>query len=221
MTERDNTPRDPYVGYTHRFFRRWLPVYDLCAFIIAPIYNAAAKELPCGPGKTVLDICAGTGEMSVRCARAGSPVVAVDITPEMLGKAQRKSGDLPIRFALMDARQLGYPDDTFDLAVISLALHDMPRKVRVQVLREAARVARERLVVLDYDFPRGMPLRRMWIAAVDLFESAYFRRSAEEGLDAVFEDAGLGGLARRRRGLPLFAVYTIDLRAPAGNEGPQ
>jgi ubiquinone/menaquinone biosynthesis C-methylase UbiE len=157
--------------------------------------------------------------MSIRCARAGSPVVAVDITPEMLGKALRKSGGLPIRFALMDARQLDYADATFDYAVISLALHDMPRKARVQVLREAARVARERLVVLDYDFPRGMPLRRAWIAMVDLFESAYFRRCVEEGLDAVFEEAGIGGLPRRRTGLPLFAVHTFDLRAASGAGG--
>jgi ubiquinone/menaquinone biosynthesis C-methylase UbiE len=52
---------DAYVGYTHRFFRKWLPFYDLCALVIAPIYRVAAKQLLCGPGKTVLDICAGTG----------------------------------------------------------------------------------------------------------------------------------------------------------------
>jgi hypothetical protein len=62
-----------------------------------------------------------------------------------------------------------------------------------------------------------MPLRRCWIAAVDLFESAYFRRCVEEGLDALFDEAGLGQLPRRRRGLPLYAVHTIDLRAAAGN----
>jgi demethylmenaquinone methyltransferase/2-methoxy-6-polyprenyl-1,4-benzoquinol methylase len=208
--------RDPYVGYTRRFFRKWLPVYDLFALCIAPVYRAAAREVPCAPGRTGLDVCAGTGEMAIRCARAGSPVTAVDITPEMLGQARRKAGDLPICFAIMDARRLSHADGTFDCAVISLALHDMPRKVGVQVLREAARVTRERLIVTDYDFPRSLPLRRLWIALVDLFESAYFRRCAEEGIEPLFADAGLAARARRRRGrLPLFAIWSIDLRGAA------
>ena len=203
--------RDPYVGYTHRFFRKWLPVYDAFALSIAPVYRAAAKALDGGPGRTLVDLCTGTGEMAIRCARRGFDVTAVDITPDMLDKARRKARDLPIRFAVMDARELGFTDSSFDDAVLSLALHDMPRKVRVQVLREAARVTRERLVILDYDFPRHLPLRRLWIGSVDLFESAYFRLAVDEGLEPLFAEAGLANLPRRRKGLPLFAVHTIEL----------
>jgi hypothetical protein len=67
-------------------------------------------------------------------------------------------------------------------------------------------------VILEYDFPRRMPLRRAWIRGVALFESAYFARFAEQGLEPALVASGLAGLPRRRRGLPLFAIHSIDLR---------
>jgi ubiquinone/menaquinone biosynthesis C-methylase UbiE len=212
-----------YVRYTHGFFRKWLPVYDLFAWCIAPIYRVAARELHGGPSRrTLIDLCTGTGEMALRCARAGWTVTAVDITAEMLDKARRKAGDLPIKLAVADARHLPYATAAFDAGVLSLALHDMPRKVRVQVLREATRVARERLLVLDYDFPPRMLLRRTWIRLIDLFESAYFRAFVEDGgLEPLLVEAGLGNLPRRRRGQPLFAVHVIELGRADENAEPE
>jgi ubiquinone/menaquinone biosynthesis C-methylase UbiE len=217
-TTGSRTGNDPYIGYTRRFFRKWVPVYDLFAGSIAPVYAAAARRIPDDPQRTVIDICCGTGEMTVRCARRGSPVVAVDVTREMLEKARRKADGLPVQFLELDARRLPFADRTFDTAVLSMALHDMPRRVRFHVLREAKRVTRSRLVVMDYDFPAAAALRRPLIAAVNLFESAYFRRFAETGLGTLLRDAGLADRIVERRRLPLFAVYTLDLdgAAPAG-----
>ncbi|MCP3960665.1 MAG: class I SAM-dependent methyltransferase, partial [bacterium] len=126
---------DAYIAYTHRFFTRWVPVYDLFARSIFYAYRAAVRSLEPRRGRSILDLCTGTGEIALRCARQGAEVTGIDVTPAMLARARRKKGELAVRFQLMDARRLAFPDASFDRVVISFALHDMPRRVRLEVLR--------------------------------------------------------------------------------------
>lgn len=68
------------------------------------------------PGKRLLDIGAGTGQASIRLARAGYDVTAVDISPAMLRQAEAKPGAEDVRFVVADVRNL--PDlGTYDVAV--------------------------------------------------------------------------------------------------------
>jgi len=202
---------DPYIEYTHRFFAKWLPVYDWFAGSIAHVYRRAAR---CAGTGTVLDICTGTGEMSTRCARAGAEVTAVDITKSMLERARAKAAGLGIRFEIMDARRLEFPDDSFDVAVLSFALHDMPRKVRLEVLREARRVSREKIVILDYAFPRNRILRAPLIRMVRLFETAYFRQFAGEGVFPLLAEADLQATETIPLFPPLFAIHVVTHPTP-------
>ncbi len=201
---------DAYLAYTHRFFRKWAPLYDAFAAPIGFAYRAAVRAIAPDPGLTVLDLCTGTGKIALRCARAGALVTAIDITPEMLAKARHKAGALPIGFALMDARHLPFPDHHFAVTSLSFALHDMPRRVRLEVLREAARVTRNRLVILDYALPHNPLLHRTFTRAISLFESAYFPQFAHEGLSPLLLAAGLPQAATTTR-LPCFAVSTVNL----------
>ncbi len=200
---------DAYIAYTHRFFTRWVPVYDLFARSIFYAYRAAVRSLEPRPGRSILDVCTGTGEIALRCARQGAEVTGIDVTPAMLNRARRKKGDLPVRFQLMDARELAFPDASFDRAVLSFALHDMPRRVRLEVLREAARVARERLIILDYDFPRRRLLGPLLVWLVDLFESAYFKGFTREPTSALLREAGLESVCVRKA--LFFSVRVVDL----------
>jgi len=207
------TTADPYVAFTRRFFARWSPVYDLFAKPIGFAYAAAVRRAGARPGRTILDLCTGTGEIALRCARRGATVTAADMTPSMLlravGKA-RRSRRLPIRFAGLDARHLPFPGATFDAVILSFALHDMPRRVRIEVLCEAARVARETLVVLDYDVPRHTPWRQLVLKGLGLFETPYLAGFARDGGAAgALAEAGLTvkGTARPMPGL--FVVYEV------------
>ena len=200
---------DPYVAFTRRFFHRWSPLYDLFARPIGFAYAAAVRRAGARPGRTVLDLCTGTGEIALRCARRGARVTAVDLTPAMLARARRKARGLPVRFAEMDARRLAFADGSFDAVLLSFALHDMPRRARTQALREAARVAREAVVVLDYDVPRRGPLRRAVLAALRLFETPYLADFARQGTPAAIADAGLAMRAAARPLPGLFAVYLL------------
>jgi ubiquinone/menaquinone biosynthesis C-methylase UbiE len=205
------TAPEPYIAYTQRFFRTWLPVYDLFAALIVPAYRAAVRAVDPRPGLSVLDACSGTGEMAVRLARRGAEVTGIDVTEEMLAKARAKAAGLPATFHVMDARRLTFPDRSFDVVVLSLALHDMPRAVRQQVLREARRVARERIVVLDYDFPRRPAwLRRLLVAFVQLFETAYLTPFVRDGgVESQLEAAGLSAWRTRRLRPLTFAVHVV------------
>lgn len=206
---------DPYVSYIQHFFARWSRVYDLFARPIAFAYWAAARRAGAGPGRAVLDICTGTGEMALRCARLGADVTAIDVTASMLQRAMAKTRGLPIRFHLMDARHLEFPDGAFDVAVLSFAVHDMPRVARVAALREAARVAREAVVILDYDFPRREPWRAMVVGLVRLYETAYLPDFARQGLAPVLAEAGLE-IAAVSSPLPGFcAIHVVRRGAPA------
>jgi len=204
---------DPYVAFTRRFFARWSPVYDLFAKPIGFAYEAAVRKAGARPGRTVLDVCTGTGEIALRCARRGARVTAVDMTPSMLLRAVGKARRLrhpPIRFAGLDARALPFRDAAFDAVLLSFALHDMPRRVRGEVLREAARVARDRLVILDYDVPRREPWRRLILKGLGLFETPYLADFARQGGAAgAIAEAGLTVRETVRLMPGLFAVYVV------------
>jgi demethylmenaquinone methyltransferase/2-methoxy-6-polyprenyl-1,4-benzoquinol methylase len=160
----------------------------------------------------VLDVCTGTGEIARRCARQGAYVTAIDVTPAMLERARRKCRHLPARFLHMDARALDFPGRQFDVAVLSFALHDMPRRVRKEVLREVGRVTRQELIVLDYELPRSWPARILVRRLLSTFETAYFEQFAEQGAEAVLVASALGPVRRVRRFPPFFAIWSVDLR---------
>lgn len=204
---------DPYVAYLHRFFARWSPVYDLFAAPIGFAYRAAVGASGAAPGRSILDLCTGTGEIAGRVAGAGATVTAVDLTPGMLARARHKVGRLGVRLELADARALPFAAGAFDAAILSFALHDMPRPVRLLVLAEAVRVAREKVVVLDYAFPRGALARRLAVASLAWYETAYLRGFAREEVEELVADAGF--TARRLRSwLPLpFALWEIAPQA--------
>jgi len=74
----------------------------------------------------VLDVAAGTGHLSRAIAPHVRQVVALDLTPEMLDRAQSEAmeaGLSNIGFGQGDAAALTYADDTFDMVVSRLAIH--------------------------------------------------------------------------------------------------
>jgi demethylmenaquinone methyltransferase/2-methoxy-6-polyprenyl-1,4-benzoquinol methylase len=112
-------------------------------------------------GDRVLDLCCGTGSTtSYLAAKIGkdSKVEAIDLSEGQIAIAKRKTHPLNIEFAVMDASQTSFEDGVFDKVVIPHALHEMPRPVRSEVLREARRVLADggSLAVLEMDTPRSL-----------------------------------------------------------------
>lgn len=111
-------------------------------------------------GDHVLDICAGTGELSFLLARAVGPdgtVIGTDFCEPMLarakGKLQGSKGNLS--FTLADAKKLPFPDGSFDAVTVAFGMRNIPDTILA--LREIRRVLRPggRFLCLELTRPRG------------------------------------------------------------------
>lgn len=109
-----------------------------------------------GPA-SVLDVGTGSADgpiVLVRWARRHGRqlrVVASDNHPQMLEVARRRTAAFPdIRVEAADALNLPYRDGTFDVALLTLAMHHFEGENAVRVLREMSRVAHA-VVVSDLD----------------------------------------------------------------------
>jgi demethylmenaquinone methyltransferase/2-methoxy-6-polyprenyl-1,4-benzoquinol methylase len=117
------------------------------------------------PGCTVLDVAAGTGDLSLAFARTGVParVVATDFVPEMLdiarAKAQGWSGPTELVFELQDGQALTFADASFDVVTVSFGIRNMPG--RSAGFTEARRVLKEggRYLILEFTAPRNRVFR--------------------------------------------------------------
>lgn len=132
-------------------------------------------------GARVLDMGCGTGTQLDLYRGQGCRVAGVDPSPAMLRQARRKLGG-GVLLLQGDAARTPFAQRAFDLVLISMALHEMPPRVRGQVLDEARRLIgdRGRVLLVDYHpgplrFPRG-PLHRGLILVMETMAGAqHFR----------------------------------------------
>jgi ubiquinone/menaquinone biosynthesis C-methylase UbiE len=124
------------------------------------------------PGDHVLDIGAGTGDLSILAARLvgpGGSILATDISADMLNIAARvaqQEGLTNITTRVMDAQQLDLQDNAFDAVICRLALMLIPHYQ--QALREIRRVLKPggKLAALVWSAPEHNPLFALPLAIV-------------------------------------------------------
>ena len=98
-----------------------------------------------GDGASVIEVGAGTGNFVSLFAPVAGRLVATDLTPGMLRVAREMHA---IRLlACGDGARLPFADATFDLVTSAHAMHHIPEPV--PVLREMARIARNRILIVD------------------------------------------------------------------------
>jgi demethylmenaquinone methyltransferase/2-methoxy-6-polyprenyl-1,4-benzoquinol methylase len=121
------------------------------------------------PGQRVLDVAAGTGDLSRAFARKVGPtglVVMSDINGSMLraGRDRLIDSGVLVPTVLCDAEKLPFPDAQFDLVSVAFGLRNMTHKDAA--LREMQRVLKPggKLLVLEFSKPWA-PLR----GAYDLY----------------------------------------------------
>ena len=127
-----NTASAAQVG---AMFDRIAPVYDLMNAVISgfqePRWRRRAVALASlAPGMRVIDIATGTGKVAASMGDIVGPrgrVLGVDVSPGMIGKAQRAYGGRPgLEFTVGDAMALPAPDATFDAATIAFGMRNLP-----------------------------------------------------------------------------------------------
>jgi len=97
---------------------------------------------------SVLDAGMGTGLFAEEFARRGLAVSGVDVNPEMVVAAREfvSSGD----FSQAEAEALPFLNSAFDLVFMGILLHESDEQL--MVLREARRVARRRVGILEWAY---------------------------------------------------------------------
>ena len=130
----------------------WAPAYD--ALTRAAGFDTARRlsidRLRLASGDRVLIVGAGTG-LDLDFLPSNVRVTAIDVTPAMLKQLERRAAGTgrAVTARIMDARQLAFPDSSFDAVVMHLILAVMPEPERG--LREAVRVLKPggRIAVFD------------------------------------------------------------------------
>ena len=147
-------------------FDRIAPVYDAMNRVMTAgldrRWRRLAAEEVARPGEPVLDVCCGTGDLALACARAGARVTGVDFSERMLERARRKSG--AIEWVRGDVLALPFPNGSFDAVTVAFGVRNVPDlEAALAELRRVLRVD-GRLAVLEIVRPRGAlaPFYRLW-----------------------------------------------------------
>ncbi len=121
---------------------------------------ATFKHILARPDARVLDLCCGTGDMTLalrRQAGKSSPkILGVDFSHAMLERAQRKPAGTSLQWVEADALRLPFVDAQFDLITSAfgfrnLADYDVGLREIVRLLRPGGECG-----ILDFGEPRGL-----------------------------------------------------------------
>jgi ubiquinone/menaquinone biosynthesis C-methylase UbiE len=120
------------------------PVYEKRLAVLCDLLGAHLTA-----GESLLDVGCGSGQLAARlAARHGVAVEGLEIQPR---------GECLIPVTAYDGMAFPFGDDAFDSVLLADILHHEPEPARV--VREAARVARKRVIVKDHklDGPMAWP----------------------------------------------------------------
>ena len=91
--------------------------------------------------KTVLELATGTGLIAKNIVGSAAHIEATDASPEMIAQAKRDNQSAKLRFSVQDMFCLPYADRSFDVIIVSNALHIVPEPEKA--LAEIRRVLKD------------------------------------------------------------------------------
>ena len=131
---------DKNAGRYDRFMRKDRAAYEEMYASIRPVVKA----------KTVLELATGTGLIAKHIVNAAAHIEATDASPEMITEAKRRYYSAKLHFSVQDMFRLPYADKSFDVVIVSNALHIVPQPEKS--LREIKRVLKDDGVLIAPTF---------------------------------------------------------------------
>ena len=126
-----------------RFMRKDRAAYEKLYELIRPVVKA----------RTVLELAAGTGLIAKNIVRAASHIEVTDASEEMIAEAKRNNRSAKLYFSVRDMFCLPYADKSFDVVIVSNALHIVPQPEKA--LAEIRRVLKDDGVLIAPTFTHG------------------------------------------------------------------
>lgn len=154
----------------NRVARRYDFMNSLLSFGIQHVWKrTAVRMLALKPGETVLDICGGTGDLSLLAARRvgrSGRVVIYDINRAMMevGKSKIQRSGMADRITSIqgDAERLGIADNRFDASMVGFGIRNVTRLKKG--FQEMHRVLKPggRMMCLDFSKPGNSIFRWLY-----------------------------------------------------------
>ena len=134
---------DKNAGRYDRFMRKDRAAYEEMYKLIRPVVKA----------KTVLELATGTGLIAKHIVNAATHIEATDASAEMIAEAKRDNRSAKLHFSVQDMFRLPYADKSFDVVIVSNALHIVPQPEKA--LAEIRRVLKDDGVLIAPTFTHG------------------------------------------------------------------
>ena len=131
---------DKNAGRYDRFMRKDRAAYDEMYELIRPLVRR----------KTVLELATGTGLIAKSIVNAAARIEATDASVEMIAEAKRDNQSAKLYFSVQDMFRLPYADESFEVVIVSNALHIVPQPEKA--LAEIHRVLKDDGVLIAPTF---------------------------------------------------------------------
>ena len=168
------TNKESKDKYVNKMFDKAARRYDLLNDVLSyglhrQWKRKAVKEANIKSGSTVIDLCAGTLDISILLAKIitiKGQVVALDFSKEMLEigekKAEKKGLIKQIETKVSDVTNIDFPNNTFNAATIGFGLRNVANIEKV--LREMLRVIipGSKSVILEFSTPVNKTWRKLY-----------------------------------------------------------
>jgi ubiquinone/menaquinone biosynthesis C-methylase UbiE len=173
---------------------------ELYHYLIERKFQAGCEVLELDlAGRTLLEICAGSGLMSEKFSHAGAIVTATDFSTSAVLRAHERARRHAFRasFAVADAEQMPFDDRSFDIVAVHDGLHHLQNPEGA--IREMGRIARQAVLIMD---PANAALTRVAVKlgiAEDIEEAGnHVKRLEPRSVAQILRECGFGRIAWRR-----------------------
>ena len=131
---------DRNAGLYDRFMRKDGAAYEVMYEMIRPVVRH----------KTVLELATGTGLIAKHIVNAAAHIEATDASAQMIAEAKRDNCSVKLHFSVQDMFRLPYAGESFDVVIVSNALHIVPQPEKA--LAEIKRVLKDDGVLIAPTF---------------------------------------------------------------------
>ena len=131
---------DRHAKIYDRFMRRDAAAYERMYELLRPTVRR----------KTVLELATGTGLIAKHIISAANHIEATDASAEMIAEAKRDNHSTKLHFSVQDMFRLPYTEESFDVVIVSNALHIVPQPEKA--LAEIHRVLKDDGVLIAPTF---------------------------------------------------------------------